>query len=52
MKYRESCNDKKLRKWFANDLSQQLLKGIYLKTGEIRGLTELSLDWEHSIKVG
>ena len=49
MKYRESHNDKKLRNWFVNDLSHQLLRGVFLEKGEIRGLTELNLEFNYPI---
>ncbi len=44
MKYRESQIDTRLRKWFSNDFSQQLLKNIYLKKGSVRGLTEFQIE--------
>lgn len=46
-KYRESSVDKKLRKWFANDLSRGLLRRVELREGNMRGLTpfKMSLDY-------
>lgn len=49
MKYRESHLDQKLRKWFTNDLSHQLLRGLCLEKGEVRGLTELDIDFNYPI---
>ncbi|MCP5230615.1 MAG: ATP-binding protein [Zoogloeaceae bacterium] len=46
-KYRESETDKKLRKWFTNDMSRSLLRSIGLRRGNLRGLGpfEISLDY-------
>ncbi|WP_349969562.1 AAA family ATPase [Pseudomonas caspiana] len=43
MKYRESTIDKQLRKWFGNDNTKKLLRGIRLATGSLRGLTEFEV---------
>lgn len=43
MKYCETKTDTALRDWFFNDHSKALLRGIYLVTGELRGLTPLKL---------
>ena len=53
-KYRESDDDKKLRKWFANDLSRSLLRGIELRKGNMRGLSpfEMSIDYPISAIAG
>ncbi|WP_205901425.1 ATP-dependent nuclease [Pseudomonas viridiflava] len=44
MKYRESSTDKKLRSWFKNDNKKQLLRGILLESGNLRGLTPFKID--------
>jgi predicted ATPase len=53
-KYRESEEDKKLRKWFTNDLSRALLRGIELRNGHLRGLTpfKISIDYPISVIAG
>ncbi|MFA0929229.1 AAA family ATPase [Pseudomonas syringae pv. tagetis] len=44
MKYRESSIDKKLRNWFKNDNKKQLLRGIHLQSGKMRGLTPFRVE--------
>lgn len=51
MKYRESVKDKKLRKWFVNDNSRTLLRGILLQSGELRGINSLKLNLSYPITV-
>lgn len=48
-KYRESEADKKLRKWFINDLSRGLLRGIELRKGTMRGLAPFKLSIDYPI---
>lgn len=48
-KYRESDKDKKLRKWFVNDMSRGLLRGIKLKDGSLRGLTPFKFEIDYPI---
>jgi len=49
MKYRESKMDKDLRAWFSNDLSKALLRGISLDQGALRGVNNLSLNFDFPI---
>lgn len=49
MKYRESHKDKKLRAWFAADMSHALLHRIKLSTGALRGLNSLDIPFEYPI---
>jgi len=49
MKYRESSTDKKLRSWFSNDNTRQLLKKIHLQRGSFRGLNQLNIDFEYPL---
>lgn len=49
MKYRESSKDKKLRAWFQNDNTRQLLRRIQLIRGFMRGLNRLDLEFEFPI---
>lgn len=49
MKYRESQKDKKLRAWFATDMTRGLLRRIALKKGELRGLNALDIEFEYPI---
>lgn len=49
MKYRESKMDKDLRAWFSNDLSKALLRGITLDQGALRGVNNLSLQFDYPI---
>lgn len=49
MKYRESSLDKELRKWFTQDNTKQLLRGIHLTYGKIRGLTPFEVDFNFPI---
>lgn len=46
-KYRESEVDKKLRKWFVNDMSRSLLRRVELRKGKMRALAPfvMSLDY-------
>lgn len=49
VKYRESEEDKKLRKWFTNDLSRALLRGIELRKGKMRGLAPFKMTIDYPI---
>jgi len=49
MKYRESSLDRELRKRFIQDNSKQLLRGIHLKEGKLRGLTPFNIDFNFPI---
>lgn len=49
MKYRESNLDKELRKWFTQDNTKQLLRGIHLVEGSLRGLTPFKVDFDFPI---
>lgn len=49
MKYRESQKDKKLRAWFAADMSKALLRRIRLTAGALRGLNALDISFEYPI---
>ena len=49
MKYRETTKDKKLRSWFANDMTRGLLKRIQLKKGGLRGLNSLDITFDYPI---
>lgn len=48
-KYRESDDDKKLRKWFSNDLSRSLLRAIELRKGNMRGLAPFAMSIDYPI---
>lgn len=48
-KYRESEADKKLRKWFTNDMSRGLLRSIKLRKGAMRGLTPFEMSFDYPI---
>lgn len=48
-KYHESEKDKKLRKWFINDMTRGLLRGIKLKDGSLRGLTTFKINIDYPI---
>ena len=54
MKYRESNQDSKLRKWFQHDLSHSHLRRVVLKEGSLRGINALdvSLDFPISAIAG
>ncbi|NGH08415.1 AAA family ATPase [Serratia marcescens] len=43
MKYRESQDDIRLRRWFSNSLDQQLLRGLDLTVGALRGVSPFSI---------
>ncbi|WP_082604212.1 ATP-dependent endonuclease [Acidovorax sp. Root217] len=49
MKYRESQKDKKLREWFATDMSKASLKRIKLEKGTFRGMNALDIKFEYPI---
>lgn len=49
MKYRESKLDKDLRKWFQQDNSKQLLRGVHLVSGGLRGLTPFEVKFDFPI---
>ena len=49
MKYRESQKDKRLRRQFSNDNNHALLRNIYLKTGELRGINSLDIRFDYPI---
>ena len=49
MKYRESQQDKSIRRWFQNDYSVSLLRRIELSKGELRGITSLNIDFNFPI---
>lgn len=49
MKYRESQDDIRLRKWFSNSLDQQLLRGVALKKGTLRGVTSFAIAIDYPI---
>lgn len=49
MKYRESQTDKRLRSWFANELSKKLLRHIKLVQGQMRGLNQMDIKFEYPI---
>jgi len=49
MKYRESNKDKKLRQRFANDNGHALLRRIWLKKGQLRGVNSLDIRFEYPI---
>ncbi len=49
MKYRESRQDKQLRKWFTNDFSRALLRNIDLRKGNLRGLNTLDIQFNFPI---
>jgi predicted ATPase len=49
MKYRESQIDKTLRAWFANEYSKTMLRHIFLKKGQIRGLSESGIKFQYPI---
>ncbi len=43
MSYKESHEDRKLRKWFVNDNEHQLLRSICLRKGTMRGVSSFDL---------
>lgn len=49
MKYRESSLDRELRSWFKQDNTKQLLRGIHLTKGTIRGLTPFDVSFDFPI---
>jgi predicted ATPase len=49
MKYRESHKDKKLRAWFASDMTKALLRRIVLVKGVFRGLNSLDVRFDYPI---
>ena len=49
MKYRESQEDKTIRRWFQNDHSISLLRRIRLINGELRGITSLNIEFDFPI---
>ena len=51
MKYRESHDDRNLRKWFTNDNEHQLLRSIDLREGVMRGLSTFKLELNYPITV-
>lgn len=48
-KYRESKDDKKLRKWFTNDMTRGLLRSIELRKGGLRGLAPFAMQLNYPI---
>ena len=48
-KYRERSTDKKLRKWFVNDMSRALLRRIDLRKGNLRGLAPFTMQIDYPI---
>lgn len=51
MKYRYSTTDNKNFEWFKNDVSRSSLKRISLTQGEIRGLSNFSIDFTYPLSV-
>lgn len=51
MSYKLSAEDSKLQKWFCNDNSAALLRGIHLNYGSIRGLKPFSVAMDYPITV-
>ena len=49
MKYRESHTDKKLRSWFNADMTCGLLRRITLRSGVLRGLNSLDIEFQYPI---
>ncbi|HDX4050337.1 TPA: AAA family ATPase [Enterobacter soli] len=49
MKYRESQQDIRLRKWFENSLEHQLLRKINLNRGVLRSLTPFSISIDYPL---
>lgn len=49
MKYKESKQDKNLRKWFANDNTCANLKSIKITKGSIRGLSDIDIKIDYPI---
>ena len=49
MKFRESNQDRNLRRWFTNDNEHQLLRSIKLKEGSIRGLSPFQIKFDYPI---
>lgn len=49
MKYRESNDDRNLRRWFTNDNEHQLLRSIELREGVMRGLSTFNLELNYPI---
>lgn len=48
-KYRESEKDKKLRKWFINDMTRSLLRSFELRKGNLRGLAPFKINFDYPI---
>lgn len=49
MKYRDSQTDLRLRKWFQSSLDQQLLRGLQLVSGHLRGMTGFTINIEYPL---
>ncbi|RKT76091.1 putative AbiEii toxin of type IV toxin-antitoxin system [Rahnella aquatilis] len=49
MKYRDSQVDVRLRRWFQSSLDQQLLRGIELNSGTLRGMTNFKINIEYPL---